>query len=159
VLVNVLFGVPPPATPRNDLLAAFVTGVTATVNGASFKYTAPANQTVPGEMLRLNTAIAAEPIAQQNDLGFLACDLAGFPNGRRPYDDVVDIELTVVEGALTGTNGLQTCDPSGATPVVKNAGAVVNDGTEPSAASYLTVFPYLNTPCPAARRRRKVMHE
>lgn len=150
VLVNVLFSVPPPATPRNDLLAAFVTGVTATVNGASFKYTAPANQTVPGEMLRLNTAIAAEPIAQQNNLGFLACDLAGFPNGRRPYDDVVDIELTVVEGALTSTNGLQTCDPSGATPVVVNAGAVVNDGAEPLAASYLTVFPYLNTPVPGS---------
>ena len=99
---------------------------------------------------RLNTAIAAEPIAQQNNSGFLACDLAGFPNGRRPYDDVVDIELTVVEGALTGTTGLQTCDPSGATPVVKNAGAVVNDGAEPVAASYLTVFPYLNTPVPGS---------
>ncbi len=150
VLVNVLFNVPPPATPRNDLLAAFVTGITATVNGASFKYTAPAMQTVGGEMLRLNTAIPATPVAQQQDLGFLACDLSGFPNGRRPIDDVVDIELTVVEGALTGTNNLQTCDPSGATPVVKNAGAVVNDGTEPSPASYLTVFPYLNTPLPGS---------
>lgn len=150
VLVNVLFNVPPPPNPRNDLLAAFVTGVTATVNGAPFKYTAPANQTVGGEMLRLNTGIAAAPIAQQNDLGFLACDLAGFPNGRRPIDDVVDIELTVVEGALTGTNALQTCDPSGTTPIVKNAGAVVNDGTEPSAASYLGVFPYLNTPLPGS---------
>ena len=150
VLVNVLFNVPPPPNPRNDLLAAFVTGVTATVNGASFKYTAPANQTVGGEMLRLNTAIPAAPVAQQKDLGFLACDLAGFPNGRRPIDDVVDIELTVVEGALTGTNGLQTCDPSGTTPVVKNAGAVVNDGTEPSASSYLAVFPYLNTPLPGS---------
>jgi hypothetical protein len=101
-------------------------------------------------MLRLNTSIPAEPITQQNNLGFLACDLSGFPNGRRPYDDVVDIELTVVEGALTGTNGLQTCDASGATPVVKNAGAVVNDGALPVATSYLTVFPYLNTPLPGS---------
>jgi Domain of unknown function (DUF4331) len=150
VLVNVLFSVPPPATPRNDLLAAFVTGVTATVNGAPFKYTAPATQTVGGEMLRLNTGVAPTPVASQKDLGFLACDLAGFPNGRRPIDDVTDIELTVVEGALTGTNGLQTCDPSGATPVVKNPGAVVNDGAEPNPADYLTVFPYLNTPLPGA---------
>jgi hypothetical protein len=150
VLVNVLFSVPPPATPRNDLLAAFVTGITATVNGAPFKYTAPANQTVGGEMLRLNTAIAATPVATQQDLGFLACDLAGFPNGRRPIDDVVDIELTVVEGALTGTNNLQTCNPAGATPVVMNAGAVVNDGAEPNPAAYLTTFPYLNTPLPGA---------
>ncbi|HEY2684815.1 MAG TPA: DUF4331 domain-containing protein [Steroidobacteraceae bacterium] len=150
VLVNVLFSVPPPPTPRNDLLAAFVTGVTATVNGASFKYTAPANQTVGGEMLRLNTAIPGEAAAQQKDLGFLACDLAGFPNGRRPVDDVVDIELTVLEGALTGNNSLQTCDVSGATPVIRNSGAVVNDGAEPDPASYLTVFPYLNTPLPGA---------
>src|SRR3546814_12858712 len=90
VLVNALFSVPPPATPRNDLLAAFVTGITATVNGSAFKFTAPANQTVPGEMLSLNTAVAAVPIGQQKDLGFLACDLAGFPTGSRPGDDVVD---------------------------------------------------------------------
>jgi hypothetical protein len=150
VLVDVLFNVPAPATPRNDLLSVFVTGVTATVNGAPFKYTAPANQTVGGEMLRLNTAVAPTPIATQNDLGFLACDLAGFPNGRRPIDDVVDIELTAVEGALTGTNGLQTCDPSGPTPVVKNAGVVVNDGAEPTPGLYLTTFPYLNTPLPGS---------
>ena len=150
VLVNVLFSVPPPATPRNDLLSVFITGITATVNGAAFKYTAPATQTTGGEELRLNTSIPGEPIAQQQDLGFLACDLAGFPNGRRPLDDVTDIELTVVEGALTGTNALQTCDPSGPTPVVVNPGAVVNDGAEPNPAMYLTVFPYLNTPRPGS---------
>ncbi|MDM4772600.1 DUF4331 domain-containing protein [Solimonas sp. SE-A11] len=150
VLVNVLFNVPPPATPRNDLLAAFVTGVTATVNGAPFKYTAPTNLTVPGEMLRLNTAIAPAAIGNQNDLGFLGCDLAGFPNGRRPVDDVVDIALTVAEGALTGTNGLQTCNVSGATPMVVNPGAVVNDGARPNPAAYLTAFPYLNTPVPGS---------
>jgi hypothetical protein len=152
VLVNVLFQVPPPATPRNDLLAAFVTGITATVNGTPFKFTAPANLTVPGEMLRLNTAVAPTPVASQKDLGFLACDLAGFPNGRRPVDDVVDIELTAVEGAITAENALslQTCDVSGATPTVKNAGAVVNDGALPNPSDYLTVFPYLGTPLPGS---------
>jgi hypothetical protein len=148
VLVQALFSVPPPATPRTDLVAAFVTGITATVNGASFKYTAPANQTVPGEMLRLNTAVAPTAYASQNSLGFLGCDLAGFPNGRRPIDDVVDIELTVAEGAITtaNPNKLQTCDVSGATPAVVNPGAVVNDGALPNPAAYLQVFPYLNTP-------------
>lgn len=150
VLVNVLFQVPPPATPRNDLLAAFVTGVTATVNGQAFKYTAPANLSVPGEMLRLNTAVAVTDAGSQNDLGFLGCDLAGFPNGRRPVDDVVDIALTVAEGALTGTNGLQTCDVSGAAPRVVNGGIVVNDGARPNPADYLTSFPYLNTPIPGS---------
>jgi hypothetical protein len=146
VLVNVLFGVAPPATPRSDLVAAFVTGITANVNGTPFKYTAPANLTVPGEMLRLNTAIAPVKFSLQKDLGFLDCDLAGFPNGRRPVDDVVDIELTVAEGALTGTNGLQTCDVSGPTPVVVNPGAVVNDGAQPNINNFLKRFPYLNTP-------------
>jgi hypothetical protein len=153
VLVNALFGVPPPASPRNDLLAAFVTGVTTGPGDtpANFKYTAPANLTTPGEMLRLNTAIAPTPVAQQNDLGFLGCDLGGFPNGRRPIDDVVDIALTVAEGALTGENNLQTCDLSGSTPTVKNPGAVVNDGARPNPADYLTAFPYLATPLPGAR--------
>jgi len=102
--------------------------------------------TTPGEMLRLNTAIPAAPISSQTDLGFLGCDLAGFPNGRRPVDDVVDIELTVAEGALTGTNGLQTCSLSGATPLIVNGGHVVNDGATPDPTAYLSVFPYLNTP-------------
>jgi hypothetical protein len=98
----------------------------------------------------MNTAIGATAAANQKDLGFLDCDLGGFPNGRRPIDDVVDIALTVVEGALTGTNGLQTCDVSGPTPTVVNSGAVVNDGAKPVASAYLTRFPYLNTPVPGA---------
>ncbi|HEY1077057.1 MAG TPA: DUF4331 domain-containing protein [Fontimonas sp.] len=151
VLVNVLFGVPPPATPRNDLLAAFVTGITTPVNGQDFKFTSPANLTTPGEMLRLNTAVGITAVGAQDDLGFLGCDLGGFPNGRRPVDDIIDIALTVAEGALSGTNGLQTCDVAGATPTVQNPGAVVNDGARPNPADYLTAFPYLNTPLPGAR--------
>ena len=150
VLVKVLFNVDPPPTPRNDLLAAFVTGIETPVNGTPFKFTKPANQTVPGEMLRLNTAIAPAAAADQKQLGFLDCDLAGFPNGRRPIDDVVDIALTVAEGALVGVNGLQTCDVAGATPTVRNAGAVVNDGAQPVSGDYLTVFPYLANPLPGA---------
>lgn len=156
VLVDILFfggmGDAVPAVPRNDLVAAFVTGITATVDGAPFAFTRPANQTRPGEMLRLNTAIAPTPAASQSDLAFLDCDLGGFPNGRRPIDDVVDIALTVAMGAIDGTNGnaLQTCDVSGPAPVVVNPGAVVNDGARPVAADYLTVFPYLAAPLPGA---------
>ncbi|WP_339676413.1 DUF4331 domain-containing protein [uncultured Zhongshania sp.] len=153
VLVDVLFpqATTVPTTPRNDLLAAFVTGVEG--------LTKSANLTVPGEMLRLNTAVPITGIDLQSDLGFLGCDLAGFPNGRRPIDDVVDIALTVAEGAVGGLdagdptpnpNMLQTCDLSGSTPVVINSGRVVNDGALPSKADYLTVFPYLNTPIPGA---------
>lgn len=153
-LIEVLFNVPAPKPEggRADLLAAFVTGVTTGPNDtpANFKFTAPANLTTPGEMLRMNVAIApvVPGAAGYSDLGFLGCDLAGFPNGRRVTDDVVDIALTVAEGALLGANGLQTCDLSGTSPAVANAGAVVNDGALPSTADYLTVFPYLNTPIP-----------
>lgn len=151
VLLNVLFGVEVPATPRNDLVAAFVTGITATVNGAPFNFTQPADQTGVGEMLRLNTAVGPVPAAEQSDLGFLACDLGGFPNGRRPYDDVTDIALNVALGAIAeNPNNLQTCDVSGETPVVVNEGAVVNDGAEASPSDYMTVFPYLATPLPGA---------
>lgn len=154
VLVNVLFQVPPPPTPRNDLLAVFVTGVTTGPDDVipSFNFTAPANQTVGGEMLRLNTAVdlVVPGAAGYSDLGFLGCDLAGFPNGRRVTDDVVDIALTVVEGALLGVNGVQTCDLSGDAPAVANAGTVVNDGALPVLTDYLTVFPYLNTPIPGS---------
>lgn len=158
-LVNVLFNVPAPATPRDDLLAAFVTGITTGPmdTPANFKFTAPAMLTLPGEMLRLNTAIAPLAIDDQEDLGFLACDLSGFPNGRRPIDDVVDIALTVAEGALTRDNGLQTCDLSGDSPTVVNSGAVVNDGAAPVLGEYLTVFPYLNTPLPGAVNPPEVM--
>ena len=90
----------------NDLVAAFLTGVKG--------LNQPANVT-PSEMLRLNTAIAPTPPAAQNDLGVLGGDLAGFPNGRRPYDDVVDITLRVAEGALCGAIGkcgTETSDPN-----------------------------------------------
>ncbi|AKH68983.1 protein of unknown function (DUF4331) [Spongiibacter sp. IMCC21906] len=155
-LVEVLFGVPAPAPEggRADLLAVFVTGVTTGPNDtpADFKFTAPANLTTPGEMLRLNTAIDPVIPGSQgySDLGFLGCDLAGFPNGRRVTDDVVDIALTVAEGALLGENNLQTCDLSGDSPAVANGGAVVNDGALPDNSDYSVSFPYLATPIPGS---------
>ncbi len=99
VLLKVLFGVNVPQTPRNDLVAAFLTGVPG--------LNQPKNVT-PSEMLRLNTSIAATMPAKQNDLGVLGGDLAGFPNGRRPYDDVVDIALRAEGGALCGVCGTLT---------------------------------------------------
>jgi hypothetical protein len=170
-LVTALFpdAVETPATPRNDLVAAFVTGIRTNVNGEPTNFTQPqaitdANAdglTQGGEMLRLNTAFPAEtPTAEnQNDLGFLACDLYGFPNGRRPIDDVVDIELSVAEGAVQALdpnaddpnpNSLQTCDLSTVPPTVVNDGNVVNDNAQPSADDYMAAFPYLNTPLPGS---------
>lgn len=150
VLIDLLFfggmgnAVPSTATGRDDLVAAFVTGV----EGLNL----PAGGGA-GEMLRLNTAVDVTPAAMQSDLGFLGCDLAGFPNGRRPLEDVTDIALNVVMGAITAANQneLQTCNPAAeGGPAVVNAGAVVNDGALFTIDDFLPSFPYLNHPTPGA---------
>lgn len=149
VLLNVLFGdaAKAPGTPRNDLVAAFLTGVKG-VNQ-------PAN-VHPSELMRLNTSVAPTAAASQNDLGVLGGDNAGFPNGRRPFDDVADIELRVTEGALCGkigSCGKETSDPNlgapytdGARAAGADAASVKVSGAVNAADTYLDVFPYLNTP-------------
>ncbi|MEM1432710.1 MAG: DUF4331 domain-containing protein [Pseudomonadota bacterium] len=135
-----------PALPRNDLVTAFLTGFPG-VNQ-------PAN-VVPAEMLRLNTALPATPRAEQSPFGVAGGDLAGFPNGRRPGDDTVDIALRVVMGALChplplGENGapvgLGICAPEDA-PV---GSAAFTDGAPLSAADLDNSFPYLLTPYPGS---------
>lgn len=156
VLLNALFGnaakVPP--TPRNDIAAAFLTGVAGVNQPANVKL---------AEMLRLNTALPATPQASQVNAGAAlcfnssdgqlnlanaGCDPAGFPNGRRPGDDVVDIELSVVEGFLLGA-----ANPN------KDANGnyqVYTDGSSNSATAYLNAFPYLNSPIPGSPNGKNV---
>lgn len=153
VLLNTLFGNAAlvPGTPRNDLVAAFLTGV----KGLNQPLTVH-----PAELMRLNTSIVPTVPASQNDLGVLGGDLAGFPNGRRPYDDVTDIELRVAMGALCGTIGScgsQTSDPNhgtaytdGARAAGADAGSVHVTGQINAADTYLDTFPYLNTPLPGS---------
>jgi uncharacterized membrane protein YgcG len=89
-LLEKIYKIPAPAAPRDDLVAAFLTGI---------KGLNQPPKVTPSEQLRLNTKIA--PAASPNRLGVLAKDTAGFPNGRRLTDDVVDIELQALEGAIT----------------------------------------------------------
>ena len=89
-LVEAIYGIKAPKTPRTDLQAIFLTGLKG--------LNQPANPT-PSEVLRLNTSIP--PAAEPNRLGVLAGDNAGFPNGRRLTDDVVDIGLQALEGAVS----------------------------------------------------------
>jgi hypothetical protein len=99
-------------------------------------------------------------VAAQNDLGVLGGDLAGFPNGRRPYDDVVDITLRVAEGALCGAIGpcgKETSDPNHGAPYTDGARAAGPDVAHSSVSgainagdTYLDGFPYLNTPVPGS---------
>jgi hypothetical protein len=138
--------------PRTDLTTTFLTGIPG-VNQ-------PAN-VVASEMLRLNTSIPAVPYEQQNRLGVLGNilaggnDLAGYPNGRRPKDDVVDISLVAMMGGLCVANGntnalgLGTkCKPK-AVPLGTTA-YNLHDAVDQAATPFLTTFPYLNTPTPGA---------
>ncbi len=127
-LLQLLFGVQAPTQfPRVDLVAAFLTGI----DGLNRTRT-------PAEMLRLNTSVAPRAPAAQSNLGALGGDIAGFPNGRRPGDDVVDIELRVAMGVLL--------DPS-----VAPAGQLpYTDGAYVDATHFDGAFPYLRTPIPGS---------
>ena len=103
-------------------------------------------------MLRLNTSIAITPIASQHPLGVAGGDSAGFPNGRRLGDDVVDVSLRVVMGALCVLSGNQDALQVGCKPADAPAGGVAFvDGSRTTAADYRPAFPYLNTPLPGAK--------
>jgi hypothetical protein len=138
--------------PRNDLVTTFLTGIPGVNKPASV---------VASEMLRLNTAIPAVPFALQNRLGIVGnilaggSDNAGYPNGRRPKDDVVDISLVAVMGGLCVANGSANtlgfglaCNP-GAVPLGATA-FKLHDAVDQAVVPLLPAFPYLNTPIPGA---------
>ncbi len=139
VLLETLFGSigvkAPNVYPRNDLVAAFLTGVPGLNRPAGVK---------AAEELRLNTATPVTAIAGQKDLGVLAGDNAGFPNGRRPIDDVVDIELRVAMGVLLSPFDGSASDPDKTSDASRQLH--YTDGALPNPNDYLAVFPYLNTP-------------
>lgn len=131
VLLNVLFGVnPPTAAGRPDLVAAFLTGLEGVNADGS-----------AAEMIRLNTGIPATGKSAQNNLGVAAGDAAGFPNGRRPGDDVVDAALRVSMGLLCHLD-LGLCEPDDAT----SGTLPYTDGVVQNAAQFGNSFPYLKTP-------------
>lgn len=145
-------GTAPTNFPRNDLVTTFLTGIKG-VNQ-------PKN-VVGSEMLRLNTAIAPLPFAQQNRLGVVGAllsgdgDFAGFPNGRRPKDDVVDISLVAVMGGLCMANGDTDALGFGAAckPAAVPLGATafkLHDAVDQAVVPLLPAFPYLNTPIPGS---------
>jgi Domain of unknown function (DUF4331) len=139
VLINVLFGVTPPPTPRNDLVQVFLTGVPGLNQPQGV---------VPAEMVRLNTSTPVVAPALQNPLGVIGGDVAGYPNGRRPGDDVVDIALRAVEGILLSS------DPANFPKLtdgafVKATISYTPDGTitaDPAFRLFRDTFPYLQTP-------------
>jgi hypothetical protein len=131
-LLAAVFGISVPTPPRNDLVAIFATGIPVNpITGPN--YTTLLSDGQPHEMMRLNVAIA--PTGSPSRLGLLGGDFAGFPNGRRVFDDVVDIALRAAAGGTPFT-------PS--TNVAPNN--VLGDGVSNNDLVYLTRFPYLATP-------------
>ena len=149
-LVQGIYGVPAPAGDRNDLFEIFLQGISkanagatgdpATVlpvdlNSQDLNTGAQAARGAgvafrPSEMLRLNMAVP--PAAKPNNFGVIAGDVAGFPNGRRLADDVVDIAIQVVEGAAR-TGKL-------------NPALTTLDSVDRNDKAFGAVFPYLALP-------------
>lgn len=121
-LLKALYKLPVPPTPRNDVVQVFLTGVKGLNQPAKVK---------PSEQLRLNVAVP--PTKSPKRMGVLAGDLAGFPNGRRIGDDVIDASLQVLQGVLV--------DP-------KKYNVPLGDGVDAPARAkeLMPTFPYLVLP-------------
>jgi len=115
-------GVPVPPNPRNDLLL-LVQYEPPICPGCGPKDTGPI-----ADLLRLNTGIPATPVAGQKRLGFIAGDVAGYPNGRRPIDDVFDISLRAIEGILVNST---------------KYGLALGDGVNTKTEGFNNSFPYV----------------
>jgi hypothetical protein len=128
-LIPVLYapsGIEVPPAPRNDLVAAFVTGIEGINKPAGGK---------PGEMIRLNVSTEPTAFASQDRLGALAGQADGFPNGRRLVDDVTDIELRVLAGVLN-----EDSDFHGA------PNNLLTDGVDENDVAFMSEWPYLAAP-------------
>jgi hypothetical protein len=135
-LIEAIYGLEAPATPRDDLFSIYLTGLKGLNQPKSVQ---------PAEMLRLNTAIA--PTARPNRLGVLAGDNAGFPNGRRLTDDVVDISLQALEGAVT------TNDQGMATGVKIVPALAAGDRVNYNDKTFQKTFPYVAIPWSGSKVR------
>jgi Domain of unknown function (DUF4331) len=121
-VLNALFGINAPETDRTDIVQAVLQGIPG-LNQHSGPHAG-----TPVDTLKLNLGV--DPSNSPSRFGALGGDLAGYPNGRRPTDDVVDIDLEVVAGILH--------DPPNAVPL--------GDGVDKNDTPFLPTFPYLATP-------------
>ena len=141
-LIQTLFpaALAPTNFPRTDLVNVFLRGI----RGVNQPTTV-----VLAEMLRLNTSTPPVAAAAQNPLGVAANDLAGYPNGRRPGDDVVDLSLRVSMGALCVLTGpTDTLSVGCRASDAPAGGLALTDGVRKTAINFGNSFPYLTTPLP-----------
>ena len=121
-LFNAVLNIPIPPPPRTDLLP-LVQYMAPICPGCGTNDAGPV-----ADLLRLNTGIPPTAVGSQKRLGFLAGDVAGFPNGRRPIDDAVDIASRAVAGILVDSTKF---------------GAPIGDGVNTKGRGFVTKFPYV----------------
>jgi hypothetical protein len=117
-VMNQLFHINAPETNRTDIVQALLVGLPGK--------TMISPKSVPADTLKINLGVP--PTANPNPMGVLGGDLQGFPDGRRLADDVTDISLRVVAGALKGNN------------------VPLGDGVDHNDVPYLATFPYVAPP-------------
>jgi hypothetical protein len=126
---------------RADVVAILLTGIPASVLPSAPTYSGP----VQADLLRLNVAVPPKTDSPSN-LGVLGGDVAGYPNGRRVFDDVTTIELRALAGAT-----IPLVDPSykpdaAAGAITQGLTSSHTDMTAENTVHYLPRFPYLGTP-------------
>jgi hypothetical protein len=126
---------------RADLVAIFMTGLPSGVV-SGFQNSMGKTQ---ADLLRLNMAISPTTSGPSN-LGLIGNDPAGYPNGRRVFDDVVTIALRCVAGATLPLVDKSFTPDAAAAAVTDGLTTGPTDTTAKGSASYLSSFPYLGVP-------------
>ncbi|WP_179481139.1 DUF4331 domain-containing protein [Allobranchiibius huperziae] len=128
--------------PRADLAAILLTGIPKGVVPGFQNYTG----SVQADMLRLNLAVPPTAPSKANKIGLIAGDAAGFPNGRRPIDDVTAIELRAVAGATIPLVDKSYKPDAAATSLNDGSTEGTANDNAPYGVAYLSSFPYLSNP-------------
>jgi hypothetical protein len=127
--------------PRADLEAILLTGIPAGVVPGFQNFTGA----VQADMLRLNMAIPPTT-SKPSNLGLIGMDPAGFPNGRRVFDDVTTIELRAIAGATLPLVDKTYKPDMAAGEITQGLTSSNSDVNAENTVNYIYSFPYLGTP-------------
>jgi hypothetical protein len=145
-LLNVLYpGVFPNLAkytkPRVDLAAILLTGIPAGIVAGFQNVTT----TKEADLLRLNLAVPPT-LRKPSNLGLIGGDAAGFPNGRRVFDDVTTIELRAIAGATLPLVDKTYKPDAAAGEITQGLTSSNTDVTAENTVNYQYTFPYLGLP-------------
>jgi hypothetical protein len=127
--------------PRADLAAILLTGIPAGVVPGFQNFTG----TTQADLLRLNLAVPPT-VSKPSNLGLIGMDAAGFPNGRRVFDDVTTIELRAIAGATLPLVDKSYTPDAAAGAITQGLTSSNKDVNAENTVNYLYEFPYLGTP-------------